>query len=302
MNDVKRYTNRILSINRSRGKTLHKPLLLLSLIDLIEQAGITINRVPIEEELYHLFDQYWRKIIKNEDSKIKVLQPLHYLKNDGLWSISYKDGQPRKNKFSSKERLSKDAAFGQLDEGLFLLLQDADMRDYFRMVIVDAFLLGKDTDFIKQPEYAAEVQLSIFEDIQVKYTTRTIEKTGYTRSWKFQKSIMHIYQDTCCVSKLQVEPSAGIIEACHIQPHSESGNQKIQNGIALSINLHRAFDNGLISIGDEYQVLVSKRLKESSSSPYNIRQFAQQKILLPKKELYYPSQEYLAEHREKFNF
>lgn len=304
MQNIPLYTNLITNIRRgNRGIAPHKPLLILSLIDLIEQEQLAVNRIPIDEKLYKLFDKYWRKIVDDSSSGNKVLLPLFHLKNDGFWSIKAKQGKLQNVAYSSKKALTADAAFGQLDEGLFQLLQDAEVRDYFRMVIYDAFFPEEPRDIIRLPDYNGDLDAEILEDVPTVYRTRRQrEIMGYARHWKFRKNVMQVYDFTCCVSQMQTNRDFGVVQACHILPHSETGNQKIQNGIALCANLHLAFDAGVIGIDADYRVLVSDRLRENENSDYSIRRFKNQKILLPKNTAHYPKQEYLAAHRERFDF
>ena len=308
MNNILQYTNRLTRLKRGGtkyGLAPHKPLLLLSLIDLIEKEKIKVNQIPIDQKLFSFFSLYWRVLTMENTGSI--LMPLHHLKNEGLWKLIDKDGKQITTKFSSKNTLTKTVAYGQLEEGFFQLLQKKDNRDYFRTVLLDTYFENLKRFYPEvhpMPSYIQDIEHSFFEDIPTEYSTKTKKIEGYLRSWKFRHYIMRIYDETCCVSKLQVKPNSfGLIEACHIVSHAETGIQKIQNGIALSVNLHRAFDNGLISLDEKYRVLVrSKKEYSESASPYNIRQFAKQQILLPQNELYYPSQEYLAAHRQKFNF
>lgn len=103
---------------------------------------------------------------------------------------------------------------------------------------------------------------------------------------------------------MRIDATANIsmIDACHIVPFSEAYDDTLTNGIALSPNLHRAFDRGLISISDDYKVLIKKNFIENSKSVFNLAQFENQKILLPKHETYFPSLENLKHHRKRFNF
>lgn len=57
-----------------------------------------------------------------------------------------------------------------------------------------------------------------------------------------------------------------MIDACHIVPFSESYNDIVTNGIALCPNLHRAFDSGLISIDENYKVIVSNTFIEERNN------------------------------------
>jgi putative restriction endonuclease len=97
-----------------------------------------------------------------------------------------------------------------------------------------------------------------------------------------------------------VDKEVQMVDACHIIPFSESHDDTISNGLSLCPNLHRAFDRGLISISDEYRVLV-KSFYETDNG-YSIKQFDGAKILLPLRSEYLPSRDNLAQHRKRFDF
>jgi len=85
-----------------------------------------------------------------------------------------------------------------------------------------------------------------------------------------------------------VESKNSMVDACHIVPFSESYDDTLTNGIALCPNLHRAFDRGLISISDDYTVLINKNFVEDKNSAFSLSQFGNQKIILPySEELYW---------------
>jgi len=86
-----------------------------------------------------------------------------------------------------------------------------------------------------------------------------------------------------------------------IVPFAQTAYDTIRNGIALSPTFHRAFDNGLIAIDDEYRLLVHPKLKDYNPAA-GIRQYENKTILLPKEEQFYPSLKRLAEHRARFGY
>ena len=93
-----------------------------------------------------------------------------------------------------------------------------------------------------------------------------------------------------------------MVDTCHIVPFSESHDDSIGNGMALCPNLHRAFDRGLISISDEYTVLVNTNFAEDTQSVFSLSQFDGQLIKLPYKESLFPDRNRLAAHRERWGF
>ncbi|WP_122027871.1 HNH endonuclease [Chryseobacterium sp. 6424] len=82
---------------------------------------------------------------------------------------------------------------------------------------------------------------------------------------------------------------------------SEGYDDTLTNGIALCPNLHRASDRGLISISDDYKVIINKNFVEKPSI-YNISQFAGNKISLPINSNFHPALDNLYQHRKRFNF
>lgn len=111
--------------------------------------------------------------------------------------------------------------------------------------------------------------------------------------------IPRIYNNTCCISGLKIDSklSFSMIDACHIRPFSESHDDTITNGISLCPNLHRAFDRGIISISNDYKVMVSPLFTEDDNV-YGIRQFENKSILLPLNEEHRPFISNLEWHRE----
>jgi putative restriction endonuclease len=52
------------------------------------------------------------------------------------------------------------------------------------------------------------------------------------------------------------------VEAAHIKPVESNGPDSINNGLALSGTVHWMFDRGLISLTDEFDILVSRYVND----------------------------------------
>ncbi|HZK94695.1 MAG TPA: HNH endonuclease, partial [Prolixibacteraceae bacterium] len=128
-------------------------------------------------------------------------------------------------------------------------------------------------------------------------------RTGKKTTKQFRKAVLKTYNSQCAVSGLKVESSEEdlLVDACHIVPFTQTSDDSIRNGIALSPTIHRAFDNGLIAIDDNYRILVQKKLKDYHPST-GILQFENKAILLPRDEEFYPSLLRLAEYRLRFGY
>jgi putative restriction endonuclease len=86
------------------------------------------------------------------------------------------------------------------------------------------------------------------------------------------------------------------VQAAHIQPVALNGPDSVRNGLALSGTVHWMFDRGLISIGDDYSILVAQNhVPEDASRLLN----GSGKIHLPKDQTVYPNAHYLKFHRDR---
>ena len=105
---------------------------------------------------------------------------------------------------------------------------------------------------------------------------------------------------TCAVTRLRIVNGGGRVEAqaAHIWGVAEGGPDIVQNGIALSATCHWLFDRHLISLTDDYSLLVSH-----NRVPGELRLlFATQeeRIHLLRDERLWPRREYVVWHRERF--
>ncbi len=119
------------------------------------------------------------------------------------------------------------------------------------------------------------------------------------RKWrdkKFSQNIRIAYDRTCAFTGLRLINGKGRpeVEAAHIRPVEQGGNDWIRNGIALSGTVHWMFDRGLLSLNDDFTILESRQLNyDVSHLIHNDR-----KAKVPKETRLQPHPEYLKWHRE----
>ena len=77
-----------------------------------------------------------------------------------------------------------------------------------------------------------------------------------------------------------------IVEAAHIKPWSKSHDDKPTNGLALCRLCHWSFDEGLMSVGKSYEVLVSKRVRTDQNIPGHMMTLADRPIFKPQRQNY----------------
>lgn len=120
------------------------------------------------------------------------------------------------------------------------------------------------------------------------------------RDANFRRAVCSAYRNRCAVTGTQIVNGGGRaeVQAAHILPVALGGPDIVQNGLALSATAHWLFDRHLISIGEDFRLLISDNKIPSELKTL----FAPQldRILLPTDRRAWPSQNYLAAHRERF--
>jgi len=108
---------------------------------------------------------------------------------------------------------------------------------------------------------------------------------------QFRQALLRLYQDKCAVTG---HGPKDVLEAAHIQPHSEDGRNSTDYGLLLRADIHTLFDLHLISVDPEsLKVVISPQLK---GSPYAELEGQRLRQRANKSE---PSKDYLAEHFAK---
>lgn len=120
------------------------------------------------------------------------------------------------------------------------------------------------------------------------------------RDANFRRQICEAYDDRCAVTGLRITNGGGRseVQAAHIWGVSDGGPDVVQNGLALSGTVHWLFDRHLISLTDDYRLLVSH-----NKVPVELRGLFEKqmdRIHLPTDERLWPHQTYVERHREAY--
>jgi hypothetical protein len=119
------------------------------------------------------------------------------------------------------------------------------------------------------------------------------------RDQAFRDVVLANYDRTCAVTGQKFVYSAAVeADAAHIIAKGNRGTDDPRNGLALSKSAHWAFDQGVFTISDQYEVLVHPQAKKASTNAFPVLEADRKQILLPADPAYHPHQEALAWHRE----
>lgn len=114
----------------------------------------------------------------------------------------------------------------------------------------------------------------------------------------FREVILTVYQNRCCLTGLDIP---AINRASHIIGWAERKSTRMdpRNGLCLSATYDAAFDKHLITLDEDYRLILSQDLQEYSTRESFHKHFASlsgKQITLPRS--YLPRQEYLDIHRK----
>jgi len=118
------------------------------------------------------------------------------------------------------------------------------------------------------------------------------------RDRAFRRVVLRAYDERCAFTGLKFINGGGRaeVDAAHIKPVEQNGPDTIHNGIALSGTAHWMFDRGLISLTDDYEILISRQVNDVDS----VRSFINKngRATLPEKDFERPHPRFLDWHRE----
>jgi putative restriction endonuclease len=292
----------------TKHKAPYKPLLLLAICDLFSSASIKENFIPPSEELIDTINDYW-SIIMPFHLRDHIAYPFYHLSTSTFWHLI-----PQLNKKHKKEKvLSSVGALLKYYEGvkidgdLFILLNKKQDREILRKALIEEYFIPEIHQALWHQaiinQYATDYSTEIIEHPEkLPNEIKEISPILYqkARSQGFRKAIVKIYKHRCALCGIRILTPEGhtIIEAAHIIPWSETQNDKPQNGMALCRLCHWSFDEGLMGVDTEYNVLISPKVQQDGNYSGHMEMLSNRGIIKPKDELFWPSQENLEHHRD----
>ena len=323
MSKLETYINVFSSLHTDKGKNKypshtkhqapHKPLLLLSVIDLIEEGAIKDNFIKLSPELGETFTTYW-SIVMPSDKIGKIVYPFFHLRKDNFWHLIPNEGKKDLlgsiHEISSVYRLLEIISGSELDKDLFLLLCNNRERNILRSVLIDSYfdltitesLITQSKINVESFQYSLNLLRKNPKIVYSKLRDELYKEK--VRDQGFRKAVVQAYEHRCsfCGIRMRTPEGYTAVDGAHIIPWKETQNDLPQNGISLCKLCHWTFDNGLISISNDYKILISKRLNTNYNIAGHLITFAKRDIIRPVERYLWPSQESLIYHQKRWNF
>jgi len=293
------WLNRLASLNvartEQRGLAPHKPLLLLTIMDMIEEGKITGPWISYSPELFFRFSCYWQVVYDRQLNRPEMRLPFHALggHRDRIWERFTDDREPSRSRETTR--------LCHMDESLWDALQDPAFRRSARIQLVATYFdaaeqIGLCTK-LKIAEPATEAIAAI------KRNTAEYKKSlAKGRSAKFRSDVLTGYRFTCALTGYRMNTdNEYLVEAAHIHTHSESGDNDPRNGLALTRDAHWMFDRGLWTVDYEdgvYVVRVAEgRFEDESPIGRSLMQHHGGLLYFPSTQGLRPDPKRLAWHR-----
>jgi putative restriction endonuclease len=312
---LKSFSNLRTDKNRNRYPAItghrapHKPFLLLSIMDLIAQGQITQNLITPSLELVDTFNGYWNAVMP-VGHRSTMAHPFPRLQTDGFWHRIANPGYDPNTDYnvSSMSRCREIYAGAILDDELFQYMNAPDTRERLRAALIQTYFVPEIRPKIweqgavnlKSYEYQKALLAGVQEQIGL-FEPAVDEKRRRIRDQGFRKAVVTLYDHRCALCGIRMLTPEGhtVVEAAHIIPWSENHDDRPTNGLCLCRLCHWSFDEGLMSVGKKYEVLVSKRVRIDQNIPGHVLTLQDRPIFKPEQEFYWPEQQNLNWHRKK---
>lgn len=217
------------------------------------------------------------------DTLLDILPPVPRFRPDGT---PYETGLPiSRGSNTSAVRIISDADFAAIiDEGL----REVHTPD----------TLPREGPLVQLPQHAgfAEAQAG-FEPLGSIDRAMVLGSRAF-RDRAFARQVKTAYRARCAMSGLELRNGGGRpeVEAAHIIPVEARGPDTVRNGIALSGTVHWMFDRGLVSVDEDFSLLIARDSVASDIAP---RLFVpDRRLILPDDPAKAPHPAYLRWHRE----
>lgn len=321
MPSLETYIRQFASLNRAPGpvwtdatkhKAPHKPILLLAVLDLVSRGVITSPFIAVIGdlvELNELFNLYWRRVVPlGQNSSIAF--PFSRLEREPFWELIPQTGKTVSsaiiNNTSSVNYLRKHAIGARIEPGLFEIMQSETGRDALREALlqscfsVDAQVQLREQSLINREAFAYGRLLE--EKAHLPMVQEIVETADYrpaARDQGFRRIVIKAYDHRCalCGVRIITPELHTVVDAAHIVPWSRSKNDDIRNGMALCKLCHWAFDEGMMGISENYNVITSPQIASDPNVPGFLLTLSGRSIIPPADRALWPAQQYLSEHR-----
>jgi len=280
--------------------------MLLAALDLARAGRLTENRLFYGPELIERYRTYFYAV-RTLDEALHPYYPFFHLKgrlDDGeasFWHLVPLPGRGDALQAIDTPRrlsdISANVAYARLDSELHQMLQDDAVIDlltealsqrWFGRGLQDLAAVVERSSRVSRYERALRAGMS-------SVSAGESPPPAYVRDPAFRRVVTQVYDYRCAATGVRILLPSGeaMVEAAHIHPFSEAGDDDPRNGLALSPDMHWAMDRNLIAPGPDFRWCVSKLLDQRIPDFRTFCDLEGRELLLPGEPRMYPKRESL---------
>ena len=296
---------RRLNVNVAHGRASpHKICMLLAVLDLARGGALTENRVEFAPPLLERYALYFNAVRAEGDHPNPYFPFFHLagrLRGGGesFWHLQPRPGREHVLSSMSTARTAKQVTdnidHARLDAELFDLLQDPHAVDTLSAVLAETWF----------DRGLQDLDAVVGRTRQINRYERLLRSSGapaliaaeaapsYVRDPAFRRVVTEIYDFRCAATGLRfvLPDGAAMVEAAHIHPFSEAGDDDPRNGLALTPDMHWALDRHLIAPDTDFRWRVSRALDRRIPDYQVLTELEGKPLFLPREAHMYPKRE-----------
>lgn len=302
--------NRTKWTEATRHSAPHKPLLLLSVLQLIEEGLLRQNLIEPSPDLCEAFARYWTCILP-ASPRGNLALPFYHLSSSSFWHLVAQPGREAEiaavSTLDSLRRLMELVLGARLDEELFALILVPSSRAALRSLLLERYFspASQQLLLLQLAIDAGAVDYSrlLLADAEAgKVQEVLVAQNRYqvaVRDQGFRRAVVTAYDRRCAMCGIRILTVAGhtAVDAAHIDPWCESRNDSPTNGLALCRLCHWAFDEGMLSVDTRHLILVSPQLAANHNISAHLGTLRGRPLLLPVEPRHWPDPAALHKHR-----
>lgn len=292
---------RRLNVNTSRGRASpHKLCMLLAVFDLARAGLLVDNRILFGPQLLERYRHFFEAAKSSGDNANPHFPFFHLASKlrgggDSFWHLRALPGRESVlaalKTVRSPSEVTANIAYAELDDQLFSLMQDPVALDALSDTI-STHWLDRGLQDLQQVAIKAR-EISRYE-YRLRQSNPLPAREGpappYVRDPAFRRVVTEIYDYRCAATGVRILLPSGeaMVEAAHIHPFAEAGDDDPRNGLALTPNIHWAMDKNLIAPGPDLRWHISAALDDRIPDFHQLTSLKGRELILPKEARYFP--------------
>jgi putative restriction endonuclease len=299
---------RRLQVNVARGRASpHKICMLLAVLDLARSGALRENRIDFAPALLERYGTYFGAV-RTERDHANPHFPFFHLQgklrggDESFWHLKAKPGREAvvaaMDGARGVRQITDNIDFAYLDPELFELLQDPVAVDALSAELAQAWF-GRGLQDL-QAVVGRTQEISRYErrlrNPECAVPSVADSMPSYIRDPAFRRVVTEIYDYRCAATglRLVLPDGAAMVEAAHIHPFSEAGDDDPRNGLALTPDMHWAMDRYLIAPDTDYRWRVSRSIDGRIPDYRVLTELEGKPLFLPREARMYPKREAIA--------